>query len=583
LLQVRLLYPTGLERPYVTSLRLGVVPVLALAAAAACGDGSGPGQPVLDCDQVAPTALLPGQLALADASETACLRLENQGAGDAQYLYVAYSAAGAESRDGTSAEYRLTGSVDAPPAAVVQPPAAAVRPSAATVQVPATPARRFHDRMRTLGQDLARNHAGARLRARAAPAVRSPPPVLGETRTFNVLRSAEVPGTKPDDYVQVTSTARYVGTHAAIFLDNASPAQGGYTQADLDAIGALFDDHLHPIDVNAFGTETDVNGDGLVLVLLTDRVTRLAGCDSGAVVVGLFFAVDLFGDLVGSNHAEIFYGLTPDQECGVDRAFAIDRLPGVFIHEFQHMINYGQKVIQLGGDAENTWLDEGLSGFAEELGGRLVPGDRCVDGDCLTQFHRDNLANAYDYLAQEDAAYLIGPRRPPLPLTQYGATWLFVRWLSDHFAAEPTLGPDLTRALVQSNRTGAENVVAATDTPFDRLIGEWQLANYLVGHPDFADLTEGTRYGYGSWNLRDVFASFHQQSPQRFPSPYPVEPDVFTGDGYLRDGVLRAGSGRHVLIHQAATDALDLRLTSPDGAGALSSDVAPRTAVLRVR
>ena len=236
----------------------------------------------------------------------------------------------------------------------------------------------------------------------------------------------------------------------AIFLDDAAPVEGGYTQDDLDDIGGLFDDYLHPINVNAFGSETDVNGDGIVLVLLTDRVTRLADCDAGQIVVGLFFAVDLFEDLVGSNNAEIFYGLTPDAECDTSREEAIQALPSVFIHEFQHMINYGQHVIQRDGDAEDTWLDEGLSGFAEELGGRLVPNDRCLDNDCLTQFHLGNLGNSYRYLSELPDAYLIGPRQPPLPLSQYGASWLFVRWLADHFADDATLGTDLTRALVQT-------------------------------------------------------------------------------------------------------------------------------------
>jgi hypothetical protein len=330
--------------------------------------------------------------------------------------------------------------------------------------------------------------------------------------------------------------------------------------------------------VDAFGTETDVNGDGMVLVLLTDRVTRLVECVAGQYVVGLFFAVDLFADHVGSNNAEIFYGLVPDEQCQVSREEALSALPAVFIHEFQHMINYGQHVIQRDGDAEDTWLDEGLSGFAEELGARLVPDDRCLDNDCLTQFQVPNLVNAYNYLAQMDSASLIGPRQPPLPLTEYGATWLFVRWLSDHFADDATLGTDLTRALVQTSRTGADNVVNATQTPFDRLLGEWQLANYLEDHPDFVDLTAGTRFGYTSWNLRDIFASFS------FASLYPVEPDVFTGADYVHTGVLGPGSGRHLLVEPPASGApVDLRLTRPDATSALSSDVVPRTVLLRLR
>ncbi len=217
--------------------------------------------------------------------------------------------------------------------------------------------------------------------------------MVGDQRTFNVLRSATATGTDEDDFVQVAGTARYVGTRVAIFLDDAAPTEGGYTPDDLAAIGSLFDDYLHPIDVDAFGAETDVNGDGMVLVLLTDRVTRLAGCGNGQVVVGLFFAVDLFADLAGSNDARNL--LRADARRSLRRGPGSARsslLPSVFIHEFQHMINYGQKVIERDGDAEDIWLDEGLSGLAEELGGRLVPDERCIDGDCVTQFHAGNLA-----------------------------------------------------------------------------------------------------------------------------------------------------------------------------------------------
>jgi hypothetical protein len=559
----------------VTRFRWLILPALS-AAAAGCGDGNGPGAAVLDCNEVEPTALAPGQMALVDASQTACMRVQASGT-DADYLYLAYSAAAEESREGTSAEYLLTGTADS------SPPAAVVRPVAQATRAPATAAQRFHSRLRALGQDLARSRPGPRLRARAGPAVRAAPPTLGSQRTFNVLRSADVSGTQPDDYVQVTGTARYVGTHAAIYLDNAAPVQGGYTQADLDGIGSLFDDHLHPIDVNAFGNETDVNGDGKVLVLLTDRVTRLAGCGAGQIVVGLFFAVDLIEDHVGSNNAELFYGLVPDPQCQVDRLDAVRALPGVFIHEFQHMINYGQHVLERDGDAEDTWLDEGIAGMAEELGGRLVPDDRCLDNDCLTQFQSGNFVNAYQYLSQVSSAYLIGPRQPPLPLTEYGATWLFVRWLSDHFAADSILGTELTRALVQTSRTGADNVAGATETPFDRLIGEWQLANYLEDHPDFQSLTAGTRLNYTSWNIRDIYASFHQQDPGQFPSAYPLEPDVFAGGDYFRDGDLLAGSGQHLLVEQAASvPALDLQLISPVG-DAISPGAAPRTVLLRLR
>lgn len=554
-------------------------PLLLLAlAGAGCADGSGPGRAVLDCDEVPPTSLAPGQAEQTDASEIACLRLREAEGTAAEYLYVAYSAATEETSAGTSVDYELTGAGGAPPAA------AATRSPGAVGALGSGAADPLHRRLRNRERELARVRRTSGPKPEAALRATSPPPTPGETRTFNVLRSASLTGQEPGDYVQVEGTARYVGSRIAIFLDRAAAAEGGYTQEDLDAVGALFDDHLHTIAVDAFGEETDVNGDGMVLVLLTPQVTRLAGCAQGHFVAGLFFAVDLFESLVGSNRAEIFYGLTPDASCGVTRTRALQVLPGVFIHEFQHMINYGQKVIVRGGEAEATWLNEGLSGFAEELGARLVPVSRCPGSDCLTQFHRENLINAYDYLMQEDSAYLIGPSDPPIRLTQYGSSWLFVRWLADHFAEDAVLGTDLTRALVTTPNTGAENVVGATGEPFARLIGEWQLASYLEGRPDLAALTEGTRFHYTSWDLSEIFGSFHAQSPGDFPRPYPIAPDRAGLEGYRTSGTLRAGSGRHVLVEPGAAGAdFDLLLTEPGGATPLPPAAAPNIILLRLR
>jgi hypothetical protein len=185
---------------------------------------------------------------------------------------------------------------------------------------------------------------------------------------------------------------------------------------------------------------------------------------------------------------------------------------------------------------------------------------------------------------QEESAYLIGPPVPPISLTQYGSAWLFVRWLADHFSGDGTLAGDLTRDLVQTTRTGADNVVAVTGESFDRLVGEWQLANYLEARPELGELTDGTRLHYTSWDLGDIFRSFHEQSPSRFPRLYPIEPDVTDGGGYAVSGTLRAGSGRHVLVeHAGSGSTLDLRLTEPGGASPLPAEVAPTTIVLRLR
>jgi hypothetical protein len=177
--------------------------------------------------------------------------------------------------------------------------------------------------------------------------------------------------------------------------------------------------------------------------------------------------------------------------------------------------------------------------------------------------------------------YLIGPATPPLPLTEYGGTWLFVRWLGDHFSGNQPLASDLTRKLVQTNRTGAANVEQATGEDFPTLITQWHLANYADDLPQFAPSDD--RITYTSWLFRDIWASFNQQRPGIFPRPYPLDPDVTSG-GYETAGSLLAGSGKHVLIEQAPNDpALDFKITRSDGTTALPESADVRVAVLRIR
>ena len=112
--------------------------------------------------------------------------------------------------------------------------------------------------------------------------------------------------------------------------------------------------------------------------------------------------------------------------CTLSKSFSLDNLPPTFIHEFQHMISYGQHALTLGGDAEDTWLNEGLSHYAEELGGRLVPDDQNPtlgrSPNSLTQFAFSNYDNAYKYLSNPEASALIESAQSSGTLTERGPT-----------------------------------------------------------------------------------------------------------------------------------------------------------------
>lgn len=544
----------------------------------ACGSNEPNTPKTVDCSTASTTSLEVGGSALVNAADQGCLVLPGAGSGGAEYLYFAGLTDGSFTEQGTSEPFQLAGATGAV-AVRAGPRPAAARPTLSTRQ--GTSARTFHARLRDMERaaavEAARAPAGPVSAARAAVAA----PVLGEKRIFNVLADGTATGNKPTDYVKVTGTVGYVGTHTAIYLDDAAPAPT-YSSGDLQAIGSMFDDHLYPIDTTAFGRESDIDSNGLVLILLTDRVTKLVSCSGGSVVVGFFLPFDLSPTHIGSNAGEVFYGLVPDASCNLDVQDAKASLPPVVIHEFQHMISYNQHVLTRGGSPEQTWLNEGLSSFAEELGGRLVPDPLCLNSDCLTQFSLINLDNASRYLSDPVSNYLVGPDRIPLPLEEYGAGWLFVRWLADHYATTATIGTDLTQHLVATNRTGAANVRSATGEDFSSLVANWQLANYLDDLPNFTAASPLLQYS--SWNFRAVYASLNAQDPADFPRPFPLVPPAAPNGAYDESGTLLGGSGRHLLVDQDANAAgLSLKLTGTDGTSALPASSAPFVGVVRIR
>ena len=532
---------------------------------AACG-GSGPdnGGGAVSCTVAPLTELSVGQSLVLDAVDQGCVRLPAAGAAGAEHLYVAVAGEGTEVQRGVKAAYRLTGAGEA--VAVRAAPAQAVRQRRPTVG-------RFHDGLRSRERGLAR---GPRTALRSAPAVTlAVPPAPGHQRTFKVCETPTC-----ETFVDAAATAEVVGERVAIYLDDEVPPDG-YTNADLSAVAALFDDYLYPLDTLAFGRESDIDDNDVVIVLLTPRVNQLSpNCNTtGSIILGYFFGLDLLPSLANSNAGEIFYGLVPDptnSSCSVSRANALGDLPGVFVHEFQHMINFNERVlVRAGTSTEDTWLNEGLSHFAEELAGRSVPDELCpVFDNCETQFIGGNVANAFEYLADPEAHFLIEPGDSQGEVAERGANWLFVRWLVDHFAEEQPLGHDLTRRLVRTVNLGSASVETETGEPFDELVAQWQLANYAEDLADFTPLDP--RLQYPSWALRELFELNY--------GTYPLQPEVTAGGGLSRADTLRGGSGVHLRVVQSASGAgVELRLTGPDGDSPVNDGAKPRIALLRIR
>ena len=390
----------------------------------ACSDSTGPGPSPLGCAAATPTQLAPGaHLEVDPTTQGGCVRLPAAGANGAEHLLVALSATGQVTTSGLQAPYDFSGNEGGL--------TASASASMQALQIPPpSPAQRFHEMLRARARDLAQQGVGPMPSVGRVPSFAITSPPVGSQRTFQVCAARTC-----SSFVTVTATLDHVGPHGLLYLDNAAPANG-YTAADLGRLGSLFDNFMYPIDTTSFGRETDLDGNGAVIILLSPAVNHLSpNCNaSGSVVLGFFFPDDLVPGSPGSNGGEIFYGLVPDpgnSTCSIDRNFALQGMGSTFLHEFQHMISFGRHVVLAHGQAEDNWLDEGLSRLAEELGGREIPDSFCSPDSCISTYAQGDVQNAFEYLQKDtlEASPLIEPGNVDGTLPENGAK-LVVRALA---------------------------------------------------------------------------------------------------------------------------------------------------------
>jgi hypothetical protein len=394
---------------------------------------------------------------------------------------------------------------------------------------------------------------------------------INSQRTFRVLCSIEV---GESCFQTVTARLKYVGNNVLVYMDNAAPT-GGFTDAELQAFGAVFDETLYPIDVAVFGSESDIDNNDHVIMLLTPVVNALvpaADCSQFGSVLGFFFGFDLSSQSANSNKGEIFYGFVPDPQaqfsCAHSKTTVARVLPGTFIHEFQHMISYNQHALIRGGSQETDWLNEGLSHLAEEMAsrhyerkfppptGRTNPNQ--IFPDSANPFITEQLANSYEYLfdtrVQSITLFETGEC-----CEGRGASWLFMRWLGDQFDST------VYRRLVQTGLTSIANVENATGRSFPSLLGDFGIATYVDSLPGVPRSAIPQKYRFTSRNLRHLYDALHRASASAFPRPFPIVPTTLMHTQQLSSTMEPGTSAYYELSTPAGSGTISLRFAPPTG------------------
>ena len=556
--------------------------ISSLLLAAACSDGTSPPLPV---PLPACTAGRGFAVSLAVDSFVSMDPIRDSGCvifpanastiDSAEYLLIPQSAAGTP---GVSSSFLLLGDT-------IHPPMAALRASFA----PLSPAEQFHAFLRE----------GERLRwygftPQTQPAPGAPPAILltgppdsGSTRSFSLCAKLDC-----SSFKTVNATAKVVRGHIALYVDNLAPANG-LNQADLDTIADTFNNRLYPLDTTAFGRESDIDNNTVVIVLMTNAVNQLvtaSQCGSSGFVAGFFFAADIDPQFARDNrvnHGEIFYSIVADSagtlSCTHSRTTVKRLAPVTFVHEFQHMISFNRHVLVGGGQAEVLWLNEGMSHFAEELGGRSYLPGTAADTTTYKRFIVGDFFNAYEYLNASGSHYLLADAGIGT-LAERGAMWLFVRYITDQGRADTSFAATtaFTRKLEDSTRTGADNVAHQLGVAFDTVVTRWALANWVSDLPGF---TAPPELKYTSWDLRATFGAFHTDpaTASSFPLPFPLVPAASAGDLTNVGGSLLAGSGVYDRALQAPL-AAGFQLRFGDAGGNyLPANIVPRLTIIRIR
>jgi len=392
----------------------------------------------------------------------------------------------------------------------------------------------------------------------------------------------------------VTASLQYVGSNILLYADTLAPA-GGFTPTQLQAYGQYFDQTLFPIDTTAFGPPTDIDGNGHVIVLMSTVVnadTPTATCESEGFVAGFFNAEDYTPTATdpNSNQGEIFYTIVPDPNGQYSCAHPLSDLEGIvpptFLHELQHLIDFGEHVVVSGGQPLSSWLDEGLSIAAEELGSihyeLQCPGTACrtdptqLFPDSSQPFVQDFLYDSYEYGLLPDTAAVLLENDADGGFSWRGGAWLLVRWMADQ------RGSAVFRALERGPDDGVAAIAQVMGEPFPQAFADFGLALYTDSLPGLARTTAPVADRFATRNLRQMWGRLYATSGGTTDIPLAMPVQLYSITSDTTSYVIYPGTTTYLRLDTPSNEAkVSVQFAGPGGAP-FAAGLMPQLAIFRL-
>lgn len=285
----------------------------------------------------------------------------------------------------------------------------------------------------------------------------------GDQKTFKVITNFST-----GSYTTITATCQAVRTNCYIFVDNNVSISSG-TITDL---ADTFANTIYPGLTSTFGSEWNpgIDGDSHVFILLTNAWNYAYWGVGGYFNPDDEYSAGTYSD---SNQKEILY---------IHSSLSSFLYKAVGAHEFQHLINFNQKT-RLRRVNEDTWLNEGLSRYAEDTAGFGMP-----QGNSSTASQVRTFLNApYQYSLALWPSNFTG--------VHYAAAYLFVLYVAEHY-------PGSISSIMTSSYTGTNNVANATGESFVTTFQKWAITLYYDG------LVSNSEYNYTSIHLHSTYSGY---------------------------------------------------------------------------
>lgn len=245
-----------------------------------------------------------------------------------------------------------------------------------------------------------------------------------------------------------------VSDNLAIYLQNGK----NISTYALNKLAQEFD-YYYTSMTNIYGTHSDIDANGKIIILLMD-INKTKGGSSQ--VLGYFNPSDMHGN----NKGEILYMDLSNANNNTDKAI------GTIIHEFQHLINYSY-VISGERNEMSSWLNEALSESTSILFNKTTAESRIIN-----EFNKINYYCFYTWNAPKQRVTNGNDNKVTTNgLFNYPSASVFMHWLYQKNGSNETIFKTIAspKGLSDYNKvlSAAKGISGLSVATWDGLLLNW--------------------------------------------------------------------------------------------------------------